>query len=98
MPINITVGSPETSEKPPEKTIASVELQIRRTLDGDLLISDHADMDIIIMKKKKKIVAFPKDIMSEVVYGAQDRLFKYLSKKGLIANIFCSRWIYLWFN
>ena len=37
------------------------------------------------MPTKKKIVAFPKDIMSEVVYGAQDRLFKYLSKKGVIA-------------
>jgi hypothetical protein len=84
MPIKITVGSPDVPEKAPEKPIAKVELQIRSTLDGDLLITDHADMDIIIMKEKKKIVAFPKDIMSEVVYGAQDRLFKFLAKKGLI--------------
>jgi hypothetical protein len=86
MAIKITVGdSPEQEPvKEPKKIIANVELQIRKTLDGDLLITDHADMDIIIMKKKKKIVAFPKDIMSEVVYGAQDRLFKFLSKKGLI--------------
>tara|TARA_Y100001973_G_C5170880_1_gene319000 strand:+ start:1057 stop:1623 length:567 start_codon:yes stop_codon:yes gene_type:complete len=84
MPIKITVGSPESPPETPKKPIAKVELQIRKTLDGDLLITDHADMDIIIMKKKKKIVAFPKDIMSEVVYGAQDRLFKFLAKKGLI--------------
>jgi hypothetical protein len=85
MAIKITVGSEEAPvAEAPKKPIAKVELQIRRTLDGDLLISDHADIDIIVMKKKKKIVAFPKDIMSEVVYGAQDRLFKFLAKKGLI--------------
>ena len=86
MAIKVTVGSPasEQATEEPKKPIAKVELKIRKTLDGDLLITDHADMDIIIMKKKKKIVAFPKDIMSEVVYGAQDRLYKFLSKKGLI--------------
>jgi len=85
MAIKITVGSDEASvAEEPKKPIAKVELRIRKTLDGDLLISDHADIDIIIMKTKKKIVAFPKDVMSEVVYGAQDRLFKFLSKKGLI--------------
>ena len=85
MAINITVGTDAPDEpEAPKKPIAKVELQIRRTLDGDLLISDHADIDIIIMKKKKKIVAFPKDIMSEVIYGAQNRLFNFLTKKGLI--------------
>ena len=84
MAIKVTVGSQAPPVELPKKTIAKVELQIRRTLDGDLLISDHADIDIIIMKKKKKIVAFPKDLMSEVVYGAQDRLYKFLSRKGLI--------------
>ena len=40
--------------------------------------------DIIIMKEKQKIVAFPADVMSEVVYGAQNRLFTFLMKKGMI--------------
>ena len=86
MAIKITVGSPEEAPpvEEPKKIIAKVKLIIRKTLDGDLLISDHADIDIIVMKKAKKVVAFPKDIMSEVVYGAQDRLFKFLSRKGLI--------------
>ena len=86
MAIKVTVGSPasEQATEEPKKPIAKVELKIRKTLDGALLITDHADMDIIIMKKKKKIVAFPKDIMSEVVYGAEDRLFSHLRKKGII--------------
>ena len=48
------------------------------------MIFDHADIDIIIMKEKQKIVAFPADVMSEVVYGAQNRLFTFLMKKGMI--------------
>ena len=82
MPVSIKIGSPlnPTEAKP----IATVNLNIRKTLDGDIMVFDHADVDIIIMKEKQKIVAFPKDIMSEVVYGAQDRLFKFLSQKGLI--------------
>ena len=86
MAIKVTVGSPasEQAAEEPKKTIAKVELQIRKTLDGDLLITDHADLDIILMRKKKKIVSFPKDIMSEVVYGAQNRLFTFLRTKGLI--------------
>tara|TARA_R110002012_G_scaffold274978_1_gene461422 strand:+ start:517 stop:1077 length:561 start_codon:yes stop_codon:yes gene_type:complete len=83
MAIRIKVGSEAKEE--PKKPIATTNLEIRKTLDGDFLISDHADMDIIVMPSKKKIVAFPKDLMSEVVYGAQDRLYKFLSRKGLIA-------------
>jgi len=82
MPVSIKIGKPPT---PPKKEIvAQVELDIRKTLDGDIMIFDHADIDIIVMKNKKKIVSFPKDIMSEVVYGAQDRLYKFLKKKGII--------------
>ena len=83
MAIKITVGSKEPQEKE-SKPFAEVELQIRRSANGDYYISDHADIDIIVMKRKKKILAIAKDQMSEFVYGAQDRLFDYLTKKGLV--------------
>ena len=57
---------------------------MREALNGDLMIMDHNDIDIILMKEKKKIVAFPKDLMSEVVYGAESRLMEHLRKKGVI--------------
>ena len=87
MPVSIKIGDEQEVEPvvaPEDKPAVSVNLNIRKTMDGDLMIFDHADIDIIIMKKKQKIVAFPKDIMSEVVYGAQDRLFKFLMKRGMI--------------
>jgi hypothetical protein len=82
MAITIKIGSPAEAKK--EIPVAEVELNMRRTLDGDIMIFDHADIDIIIMREKQKIVSFPKDMMSEIVYGAQDRLYKHLKKKGLI--------------
>jgi hypothetical protein len=82
MPVSIKIGKP--AAPPEEKPVVTVNLNIRKTLDGDLMIFDHADIDIIIMKEKQKVVAFAKDVMSEVVYGAQNRLFKFLMKKGMI--------------
>ena len=83
MAINITVGSQQPEERSP--VITSIDLKIRRSMNGDYYISDHADIDIIIIKDKKKILAIAKDMMSELVYGAQDRLFKFLTQKGIVA-------------
>ena len=46
MAINITVGSqqPEEEKSP---VVTSIDLKIRRSLNGDYYISDHADIDII---------------------------------------------------
>jgi len=69
----------------PSKQIYEFKLNIRRALNGDLMVFDHNDIDIIILTEKKKIVAFAKDMMSDVVYGAENRLFNHLRKQGVIA-------------
>lgn len=61
-----------------------VELKARRTLDGNILILDHEDIDIVLMLEKKKCITFPKREMSEKVYSAQDRMFNLMFKKGVI--------------
>lgn len=63
-----------------------VNLKARRTLDGNILILDHEDIDIVLIKEKSKCVTFPKDTMSDRVYAAQDRMFRFLSKKGVVNN------------
>ena len=67
MAININIG-PETKEgikitiysKEEEKKV-TLELNARKTLDGDLIVRDHPDIDVVIMPKKMKIIAFPKE-------------------------------------
>jgi hypothetical protein len=79
-PIKIKVGA---AARKPIPTIR-VELQIRKSISGDLMIFDHADIDIILSSKNSKITAFPKETMTDMVYGAQNRLFTFLRKKGII--------------
>ena len=61
-----------------------VRLDIRRSLDGNLIISDHPDIDIIVMPQKNKVLALAKELKSGVVYGAQNRLFEFLQARGVI--------------
>ena len=61
-----------------------VELKARRTLDGNIMIMDHEDIDIVLMLEKGRCITFPKEEMSDKIYSAQDRMFKYLSKRGLV--------------
>ncbi len=68
------------NKKPPVK----IELRARRALDGSLLILDHEDIDIVIVPEKNKCLTFAKDIVDDKVYGAQDRLFKFMTKKGVV--------------
>jgi hypothetical protein len=66
--------------KPP----IQIELTARRTLDGNILILDHEEIDIVLIPNKRKCIVFAKEAISDEVYGAQDRLFKYLSKGGVV--------------
>jgi len=61
-----------------------LEIDARKSLDGDVMIFDHGDIDIVLSSSKNKVTAFPKETMNDLVYGAQNRLFSYLQKKGLI--------------
>ena len=61
------------------------ELNARKTLDGDIIVRDHPDVDIIVMVEKKKVVAFPKESLSDEVYQTQDKLFDFLSKRGIVS-------------
>ena len=85
--VQVKVNDPplRVSINDPSKQVFEFKLNVRRALNGDLMIFDHNDIDIMILTEKKKIVAFAKDMMSDIVYGAENRLFNYLRKQGVIA-------------
>lgn len=82
MTIKITL--PDNKEEQAPQNEIKIDLNVRRSLDGSYLIFDHIDIDIVVMPEKNKIVTFPKESLSDVVYGAQNRMFDYLTKKGII--------------
>ena len=65
-------------------TIVTLELDVRKSMNGELMIFDHGDIDIVLSAGKDKVITFPKDTMNDLVYGAQNRLFTQLHKKGII--------------
>ena len=80
------------SEEPPQGEVgdeqkpvqATVDLKMRKTLDGSFVVFDHPEIDIVIMPQMLKVVSFPKEEMGDHIYATQSRLFDFLSKKGVI--------------
>jgi len=88
MAVTIKVGAeanaPEAAAAEALPVQATMELNMRKSLNGDVMIFDHPDIDIVILTEKRKVLALAKDLMSDAVYETQDHLFKYLYKKGIV--------------
>ena len=78
MAITIKVGE-EANKK-----LVTLEINLRKSLSGDLMIFDHNDIDIVLSPSNNKVTAFPKEVISDYVYGAQNRLFTFLRKRGTV--------------
>ena len=89
MAIRVKIGKAEdegtTASQLAKTPDVKVRLDIRKTLDGNLIISDHPDITIVIIPTKRKILSLAKQLNSGVVYGAQNRLFDFLIDKGVVS-------------
>ena len=88
MAIEVTVTDPQTNDdqkspKPGEKQ-TSMDLNLRKGVDGSVMIFDHDDIDIVILPEQGKIVALPKEVLTDEVYDTQNHLFRHLAKKGIV--------------
>lgn len=60
----------------------SIKLNARKTLDGNIMIYDHPNIDIVIIPTKNKIVSMPKKSYYHDTYPVQKRFFDFLESKG----------------
>ena len=86
MSIKIFVGEKTISRDANKLRDYKFSLDMRQTLGGDYVVFDHPDIDIVIMPQMKKVVAFPKDRISDTTYDTESRLFDFMCKKGVIAR------------
>lgn len=82
-------GKSKTYSDPSENPNFSgptIEINVRKNIRGDFMIMDHADVDIVYSGKNHKITAFAKNVNvnADMVYDAQNRLFQFLSQKGVV--------------
>ena len=96
MSVKINISGEENTPPPVEEKTIKIEiiekdniefdLNLRNALNGDLMILDHKDIDIVVQQTSKKIITFAKEMMSDVVYGAESRLLEYLRHQGVIGH------------
>lgn len=83
MPIKIKVKLPEKGDNE-QRIVYKIDLNSRKTIDGNIMIYSHPEIDIMISPTKLKVVSFPKESLSDYVYGVQKRFFDFLRNKGAI--------------
>ena len=66
--LNIKIGG-----EPVERIL----LKAKKTIDGNIIISDHPEMTILILSDKSKIVSLPKEELDDELYDSQKRLFDF---------------------
>ena len=75
MPIKIKIDPDATAEEAIAETQpkpdAVVSLEVRKTLDGKIMILDHMHLDIVLDTAQSKITTFPKEELTDEVYGFQ---------------------------
>jgi len=82
MTLKVTIKGPETPSEPQ----SSISIEMRRNLGGDYMIFDHTDIDIVVKPGSNTVLTLPKSEVesTDTVYDAQNRLFKFLVKKGVV--------------
>lgn len=83
MPIKIKVSLPKKEDEE-QKIVYKINLNSRKTIDGNIMIYSHPEIDIMLSPTKLKVVTFPKESLSDYVYSVQKRFFNYLRNKGAI--------------
>jgi hypothetical protein len=94
MSISINIADSPTPEVPQEpdgikieiieKDEVNFKLMSRSAVNGDIMILDHKDIDIVIKQEQGKILTFAKETLSDFTYGAEARLLEFMRRKGLL--------------
>jgi hypothetical protein len=62
----------------------SINMNARKTLDGNIIVYDHPIIDILIVPAKNKIVTMPKKSYHHDTFAMQKRYFDFLDDRGAI--------------
>ena len=60
------------------------KLMTRSAINGDIMILDHKDIDIVLKQGEGRILTFAKETLSDYTYGAEARLLEFMRSKGVL--------------
>ena len=64
--------------------VERILLKARKTIDGNIIVSDHPEVDVLILPAQKKIVTLAKEELDDEMYETQNRFFKFLVSRGVV--------------
>ena len=67
-----------------QKDEINFKLMTRSAINGDIMILDHKDIDIVLKQGEGKILTFAKETLSDYTYGAEARLLEFMRSKGVL--------------
>jgi len=67
-----------------QKDEVNFKLMTRSAINGDIMILDHKDIDIVLKQGEGKILTFAKETLSDYTYGAEARLLEFMRSKGVL--------------
>tara|TARA_R110001606_G_scaffold86144_2_gene194953 strand:- start:237 stop:833 length:597 start_codon:yes stop_codon:yes gene_type:complete len=81
-PEGIKVNIVPNPEPPKEQD--SFQLNSRSAVNGDIMIFDHRDIDIVLRQDLGVVLAFAKETISDYTYGAESRLLEFMRRRGVL--------------
>ena len=81
--IDVEQGPEQKTDKGSSEPI-KFKMNARRSIDGNIMIFDHIDIDIIYSPATKKVVTFAKNLVSDTVYATQNRMFEFLVRGEVV--------------
>ena len=67
-----------------EPTKIPIKLNIRKALDGKILIRDHDRFEVVISPTEGVMKTFPKEENSDITFRAQQRFIEFLVDRGVV--------------
>jgi len=67
-----------------QKDEVNFKLMTRSAINGDIMILDHKDIDIVLKQGEGRILTFAKETLSDYTYGAEARLLEFMRSKGVL--------------
>ena len=89
MPIKITLNKKAAGGADVEEVAApqaTVKLKARKSLDGNIIISDHQLMDLVVVPAKNKVLIVPRPGFGQETYYKQKDFYNALNRRGVFSG------------
>ena len=89
MPIKITINKQAAGGAEVEEVAApqaTVKLKARKSLAGNIIISDHQLMDLVLVPAKNKVLIVPRPGFGQETYYKQKDFYTALSRRGVFSG------------